>query len=94
MIIFPIIGCLWQLGYFSLSLLTALVGALALKQVLTERRKGMSIANIISICTSILVLMIIVYSLGERRGYQRGFNDGKYKTLITNLEEIKNELHS
>ena len=54
----------------------------------------MSIVNIISICTSLLVLMIVIYSCGERKGYQRGFNDGKYKTLINNLEEIKNELHS
>lgn len=52
----------------------------------------MSTASIVSIITAGVILLINVYYLGDRHGYERGFNDGKYKTLINRLEEIEEEV--
>jgi len=51
-----------------------------------------STASIVSIITAGVILLINVYYLGDRHGYERGFNDGKYKTLINRLEEIEEEV--
>ena len=49
----------------------------------------MSIVNIISLVTAGVVLLINVYYLGDIHGYERGFNDGKYKTIFGSLKEDK-----
>ena len=45
----------------------------------------MSTISIFSLVTAGIVLLINVYYLGDRHGYERGFNEGRYKA---NLEDI------
>ena len=45
----------------------------------------MSTISIISLVTAGVMLLINVYVLGERQGYEKGFNDGRFKA---NLEDI------
>lgn len=51
----------------------------------------MNIPGIISIVTAGIILLINVYYLGDRHGYERGFNDGKYKVM---LEEFPKRIYT
>ena len=49
----------------------------------------MSTISIISLVTAGIVLLINVYYLGDRHGYERGFNDGKYHTIFKDTKLYK-----
>ena len=49
----------------------------------------MSTISIISLVTAGVILLINVYFLGERTGYEKGFNDGKYYTIFKDTKLYK-----
>ena len=49
----------------------------------------MSTVSIISLVTAGVMLLINVYFLGERAGYEKGFNDGKYHTIFKDTKLYK-----
>lgn len=47
----------------------------------------MNAANIISIIIAGMLLLINIYYLGALSGYQKGYEDGRYKTMIEKADE-------
>lgn len=48
----------------------------------------MSAVSIISLVTAGVLLLTDVYYIGKRSGYREGFTDGKFKTMIDDVEKI------
>ena len=45
----------------------------------------MSTIKIISLVTAGVVLLINTYFLGERQGYEKGFDDGRFKAMLEDI---------